>query len=203
MPAPREMKVQLRGQGDSLRAIADKTGATVAVVRNIVGKTDGGKAKRERQETTAKRIDAEGGTCTVNVKKWKKATGQSEATFWRVLKELKNSSTSREERVNFLHDSTATEHRVGNLLRPAVSDARTGQDTTGEGGGVPRETRPVYVRHQLPTGHSRQKHDHRYGEQCGRTVGTRSQRLDARQKRRGNGSGRSGSHPHAPNVVKG
>ncbi len=86
MTTPREKIKQLREHGHSLQAIADATGTTVAIVRKIVGTTDGGKAKLKEQEATARRIEAEGGTWTEKVKKWKKATGKSEATFWRVLR---------------------------------------------------------------------------------------------------------------------
>jgi hypothetical protein len=53
----------------------------------IVGKLDPAEKGRRRkeQEATAARINAGPGSWAEKVKQWEAATGQSEATFWRVL----------------------------------------------------------------------------------------------------------------------
>ena len=86
--APTERIRQLRAEGLSLAEIARRTGSTVAVVRRIVGKVDQ-EARRMKQEETARRIDGEPLGWGEKVARWKAETGQSEVTFWRVLKRLK------------------------------------------------------------------------------------------------------------------
>lgn len=68
--------------------IAKQTGKTPAIVRRVVGKLDPqAKADRHRlQEATARRIDAEPLSRSEKAECWKAETGQSEATFWRVLR---------------------------------------------------------------------------------------------------------------------
>jgi hypothetical protein len=70
--------------------IAKRTKTTAAIVRRIVGKLDPQDvAKRRRlQEETARRIDAEPLPWSEKAKRWAAETGQSGATFWRVLKRL-------------------------------------------------------------------------------------------------------------------
>jgi hypothetical protein len=72
-------------------AIARRTGATVSEVRRTVGKLDPADKERRRKEqkATAARINAGPGSWSEKVKQWEAATGQSEATFWRVLKQTK------------------------------------------------------------------------------------------------------------------
>ena len=78
---------QLRALGRSVAEIARKTGATVATVRRIVGKLDPAEKERRQkeQEAAAARINAGPGSWSQKVKRWEAETGQSEATFWRVL----------------------------------------------------------------------------------------------------------------------
>jgi DNA-directed RNA polymerase specialized sigma24 family protein len=78
---------QLRADGCSVAEIARRTGTTVAEVRRIVGKLDPAEKarRREEQEGTAARIDAGPGSWSDKVQQWEDATGQSGATFWRVL----------------------------------------------------------------------------------------------------------------------
>jgi hypothetical protein len=81
---------QLRALGRSVAEIVRRTGATVATVRRIVGKLDPAEKDRRRkeQEATATRINAGSASWSEKVKRWEAATGQSEATFWRVLHRL-------------------------------------------------------------------------------------------------------------------
>jgi hypothetical protein len=72
---------------NNVAEIARQTGSTVAVVRRIVGKVDQD-ARRKQQEEIACRIDGEPLGWGEKVARWKSETGQSEATFWRVLKRL-------------------------------------------------------------------------------------------------------------------
>jgi hypothetical protein len=62
------------------------------VVQQVVGKLDpqAGADRRRVQEATARRIDAEPLPWSEKVKRWTEQTGQSEATFWRVLRRLKS-----------------------------------------------------------------------------------------------------------------
>jgi hypothetical protein len=46
--------------------------------------------RRRVQEATARSIDAEPLPWSEKVKRWTEQTGQSKATFWRVLKRLKS-----------------------------------------------------------------------------------------------------------------
>jgi hypothetical protein len=71
-----------------LAEIARQTGSTVAVVRRIVGKVDQ-EARRKQQAEVAQRIDGEPLGWGEKVARWGAETGQSEVTFWRVLKRLK------------------------------------------------------------------------------------------------------------------
>jgi hypothetical protein len=64
--------------------VARQAGSTVAVVRRIVGKVDV-EGHRRQQDATAARINAEPLAWSGKVAMWKNETGQSEATFWRVL----------------------------------------------------------------------------------------------------------------------
>jgi hypothetical protein len=79
---------QLRSEGISVAEIARRTGTTPSVVRRVVGKLDPERVadQRRRQEETARRIDAERLSWSEKVKLWTEETGQSGATFWRVLK---------------------------------------------------------------------------------------------------------------------
>jgi hypothetical protein len=79
---------QLRSQGLSVAEIASQTGTTLAVVRRVVGKLDPQTVadRRRHQEETARRIDAELVLWSEKAKRWTAETGQSAATFWRVLK---------------------------------------------------------------------------------------------------------------------
>jgi hypothetical protein len=79
---------QLRALGRSVADIARRTGETVATVRRIVGKLDPEAVadRRRLQEETVRRIDAEPMSWSKKVKRWMSETGQSGATFWRVLK---------------------------------------------------------------------------------------------------------------------
>src|SRR5262249_46295309 len=79
---------QLRGEGLSLAEIADRTGATMSVVRRLVGKVDRSSSRNE-QEEMARQIDQEPLPWHEKVARWKEKTGQSEATFWRVLQRCK------------------------------------------------------------------------------------------------------------------
>ena len=56
-------------------------------VRQIVGNLDPAEKERRRkeQEATAARINARTEPWAEKVRRWKAETGQSEATFWRVL----------------------------------------------------------------------------------------------------------------------
>jgi ribosomal protein S18 acetylase RimI-like enzyme len=78
----------LRGEGLSLADIAEHTGVTVTIVRRVVGKLDHA-ARRKEQEGIARQIDSEPVAWHEKVGRWKQQTGQSEATFWRVLKRCK------------------------------------------------------------------------------------------------------------------
>lgn len=91
---PEDRIRELRGQGLSVSEVAKTTGTTSGVVRRIVGKLDPSHEAQRRieQETTAKRIEAEGGTWSEKVKKWEQATGTTGTTFWRVLKRCATSS---------------------------------------------------------------------------------------------------------------
>ena len=77
--------------GDTIE-IAKRTGATPAVVRRVVGNLDPQAVadRRRVQEITARRIGAELLPWSEKVKLWTEQTGQSEATFWRVLRRLKS-----------------------------------------------------------------------------------------------------------------
>jgi hypothetical protein len=79
---------QLRAQGLSVAEIAKQTETTPAVVRRVVGKLDAQAVadRRRVQEATARRIDAEALPWSEKATRWTAETGQSEATFWRVLK---------------------------------------------------------------------------------------------------------------------
>jgi hypothetical protein len=70
--------------------VAERAGTTVSKVRRIVGKLDQA-GQRRQQEETARAIDALPVAWGEKVKRWKEQTGQSEATFWRVLQRLKAS----------------------------------------------------------------------------------------------------------------
>jgi hypothetical protein len=82
---PFERIRRLGESGLSVAKIAAETGTTPAVVRRVVGKRDNASV-RERQEATAKRIVAEGGSWSEKAAKWKVETGKSPVTMWRVLK---------------------------------------------------------------------------------------------------------------------
>jgi hypothetical protein len=71
--------------------IARRTEATPAVVRRVVGKLDPQTVadRRRVQERAAHSIDADPLPWSEKVKRWREQTGQSEATFWRVLRRLK------------------------------------------------------------------------------------------------------------------
>jgi hypothetical protein len=84
-PTPMAKIRQLRAEGLSLAAVARQTGSTVNVVRRVVGKLDKA-AIRGQQEETAREIDSQPLPCSGKVALWKERTGQSEATFWRVLR---------------------------------------------------------------------------------------------------------------------
>jgi hypothetical protein len=62
----------------------------VSQVRRIVGKLDPAETERRRkkQEETAKRINARSDSWPEKVRRWKAETGQSEATFFRVIKRI-------------------------------------------------------------------------------------------------------------------
>ncbi len=79
---------KLRALGQSVAEIARRTEATISEVRRIVGKLDPQEVaeRRRLQEETARRIDAEPLTWSEKAKQWTAETGQSGATFWRVLK---------------------------------------------------------------------------------------------------------------------
>jgi hypothetical protein len=62
-----------------------EAGSTVNVVRRLVGKLDKA-AIRARQEETAREIASQPSPWSGKVALWKERTGQSEATFWRVLR---------------------------------------------------------------------------------------------------------------------
>jgi hypothetical protein len=85
---------QLRALGRSVAEIARKTGATVATVRRIVGKLDPAEKERRQkeQEAAAARINAGPGSWSQKVKQWKAETGQSDATFFRVLERLRSAA---------------------------------------------------------------------------------------------------------------
>jgi hypothetical protein len=85
---PEQQIRQLRSRGLSVAEIARQTDTTPAVVRRVVGKLDPeAVAERRRlQEETARRINAEPLSWSEKAKSWTAETGQSEATFWRVLK---------------------------------------------------------------------------------------------------------------------
>ena len=68
--------------------MAERTGTTVRKVRRIVGKVDKAEERRQ-QEETARAIDALPLGWGEKAKRWKQQTGQSETTFWRVLRRLK------------------------------------------------------------------------------------------------------------------
>ena len=78
---------QLRSEGGSLAEVAQRAGTTVAKVRRLVPRIDKS-AQRRRQEETARAIDALPLTRGEKAERWKGQTGQSETTFWRVLKRL-------------------------------------------------------------------------------------------------------------------
>lgn len=85
---PPELEIrQLRSLGLSVAEIAKRTEMTAAVVRRIVGKLDPGEVARRRrlQEETARRINAEPLPWSEKAARWTAETGQSGATFWRVL----------------------------------------------------------------------------------------------------------------------
>ena len=86
---PPELEIrQLRSLGLSVAEIARRTETNAAVVRRIVGKLDPGEVmeRKRLQEETARRIDAEPLTWSEKAERWTAETGQSSATFWRVLK---------------------------------------------------------------------------------------------------------------------
>jgi hypothetical protein len=60
------------------------------MVRRIVGKLNPAEKERRRkvQDATAARIDAGPETWPEKVRRWKAETGQSEATFLRVIKRI-------------------------------------------------------------------------------------------------------------------
>jgi hypothetical protein len=81
---------QLRAAGCSVAEIARRTRETVAEVRRIVGKLDPADKERRRkeQEATAARINARSEPWPEKVRHWKAATGQSEATLFRIIKRI-------------------------------------------------------------------------------------------------------------------
>jgi hypothetical protein len=93
-PMPEEEIRRLRQEGHSLAEVANRTETTIRRVRRLVGKVDQA-AARQRQEDVARSIDAEDLTWGEKVKKWKEQTGQSEATFWRVLQRIKGTTKER------------------------------------------------------------------------------------------------------------
>jgi hypothetical protein len=76
---------QLRAEGLSLAEVARQAGSTVNVVRRVVGKLDQA-AIRAQQEEIAREIDRHPLPWSGKVALWKERTGQSGATFWRVLR---------------------------------------------------------------------------------------------------------------------
>jgi hypothetical protein len=86
---------QLRSLGLSISEIASKTETTVAIVRRVVGKLDPQTVsnRRRHQEETARRIDAEPLSWSEKAKRWTAETGQSGATFWRVLKRCESADS--------------------------------------------------------------------------------------------------------------
>ena len=82
---PEEKIRQLRAEGLSLAEVARQAGSTEVVVRRVVGKVDRA-AIRTQQERVARQIEAEPLAWSGKVALWKERMGQSEATFWRVLK---------------------------------------------------------------------------------------------------------------------
>jgi hypothetical protein len=85
---PEEEIRQLRSSDLSVAEIARQTRTTAGVVRRVVGKLDPQAVadQRRHQEETARRIDSEEATWPEKVARWTAETGQSGATFWRVLK---------------------------------------------------------------------------------------------------------------------
>lgn len=82
---------QLRALGHSVAEIARRTVATVSVVRRIVGNLDPAEKERRRkeQEATAALINARSESWSEKVRRWKAETGQSGATFLRIIKRIK------------------------------------------------------------------------------------------------------------------
>ena len=72
----------------SLAEVARQAGSTVNVVRRVVGKLDK-VAIRAQQEETAREIASQPLPWSGKVALWNERTGQSEATFWRVLQRVK------------------------------------------------------------------------------------------------------------------
>lgn len=87
-PTPEDAIRRLRGEGNSLADVAEQAGTTVAKVRRVVGRMDKA-GLRARQEAIARAIDAEDLPWGRKAAKWHEQTGQSEATFWRVLQRMK------------------------------------------------------------------------------------------------------------------
>jgi hypothetical protein len=84
--------LQLRSIGLSVAEIARQTETSPTVVRRIVGKLDPQAAadRRRTQVEIARCIKSEPLTWFQKVKRWKEETGQSEATFRRVLRRCGN-----------------------------------------------------------------------------------------------------------------
>ena len=82
---------QLRALGRSVAEIARKTGATVAMVRRIVGKLDPQEKERRRKEKEQAAAPINAGTApwADKVRRWRAETGQSEATLFRIIKRIK------------------------------------------------------------------------------------------------------------------
>lgn len=89
---PDEEIRRLRDNGCFVGEISKKTGVPVSVVRRIVGKLDpvAKQARAAQQAETAHRINASPGSWAEKVRMWQEATGQSEATFWRLLKKIRS-----------------------------------------------------------------------------------------------------------------
>ena len=85
---------QLRAEGCSVAEIARRTGTTVSEVRRIVGKLIPAEKEKRRkeQEATAARINAQSGSWSEKVRRWIAETGQSEATFFRVLERRRSAA---------------------------------------------------------------------------------------------------------------
>ena len=85
---PEQMIQQLRSAGLSIVKVAVESGTTPAVVRRVVGKVDPQQeaARQRQQDEIAGRIDAEPLPWSKKAELWIAETGQSETTFWRVLK---------------------------------------------------------------------------------------------------------------------